>query len=739
VKSLAAVMLGWALCWFMPSAVAYADEPPAATSSVPDAAPSSPPVSDAPAQAQAAESTSPSKKRGPVTVSVRGGSRAKSVRNSAAAVTVVELEQAKQQSADLGEVLARNTAVSVQVAGGLGSRASFSLGGLGGERLRFFLDGVPLELMGYPSIQYVPVNLIDRIDVYLGVVPVRLGADALGGAVELITDRNVRNSRFSASYQFGSFGTHRVTASGRAFHEPTGLFVKGAFFYDTADNDYDVDVWDTDERGHRTDARLPFFHNGYRGTGGQLGVGVVDKAWADALVVSGFISDFDNDIQTNAIMSQPYGAVTLKRDMYGVNAKYSLTRGDTNASVVAGYAALNTHFRDVSNCVFDWRGRCSTRAARGEISGTPQSIDQSTGTFFFRGNLIQRIYDDHALRLTLASTYADRSGDNRLRTAGYDPLSQPRRLFTGFAGLELESSFWESKLKNIAFVKGYAFVARSKQLLATGAWQNMSRDMFRMGGGDNLSLELTRDLSAKVSYEYTLRQPSTDELFGDGSLTLDNLSLRPETSHNANLGLYVDQYTTVVGSFHGSIEGFARWPNDEIVLLTKSEYLRSVNVQTSRTLGVDTAVGWTAPHGDWLSVDGRLTYQDRRNTSSTGEYAPYVDQRIPNQPYLFGSAVARLRARSLVVAADTVDLSWNLRYVHGFYLMWENLAKNATQRPIIDSQLSHGVVLTYSYASDAFAMHVTFEVQNIANAKLYDFYGVQRPGRAAFVKCSVDL
>ena len=59
------------------------------------------------------------------------------LKQSAAAVTVVETQQAKQQAADLGEVLARTQGVAVQRAGGLGSDLRFSMNGLTDEEIRF--------------------------------------------------------------------------------------------------------------------------------------------------------------------------------------------------------------------------------------------------------------------------------------------------------------------------------------------------------------------------------------------------------------------------------------------------------------------------------------------------------------------------------------------------------------------------------------------------------------------------
>jgi TonB family protein len=126
----------------------------------------------------------------PVEVTVAGArTEGEQLQQSAEAVTVIDTYRAKQQAADLGEALARTQGVAVRRSGGLGSNTRFSLNGLYDDQIRFFLDEIPLDLAGYPfGVVDVPPNLVDRVEVYRGVVPIRFGADALGGAVNLVSD-----------------------------------------------------------------------------------------------------------------------------------------------------------------------------------------------------------------------------------------------------------------------------------------------------------------------------------------------------------------------------------------------------------------------------------------------------------------------------------------------------------------------------------------------------------------------
>jgi outer membrane cobalamin receptor len=213
-----------------------------------------------------------------VEVTAQGESEAERRVKSAEAVHVLDTQQAQRESADLGETLARSEGLGVRRAGGLGSTARFSLAGLTDDQIRFFIDGIPLELAGFGSgIANVPVNFIDRVETFQGVVPIRLGADALGGAVQLVTDPAVYGTAATASYEIGSFETHRLTVGARHLQDSTGLLVRANGFFDSSKNNYPVDVEVADTQGRLQSVRLPRFHDGFRASGGGIEAGFVDR------------------------------------------------------------------------------------------------------------------------------------------------------------------------------------------------------------------------------------------------------------------------------------------------------------------------------------------------------------------------------------------------------------------------------------------------------------------------------
>src|SRR5690606_14882056 len=101
----------------------------------------------------------------------------------------------------------------------------FSLNGFSGKSVKFFLDGIPMDNFGPAlSLNNFPSNMAERIEIYKGVVPISLGADALGGAVNIITRSN--SNYLDASYSVGSFNTHQLGLNGAYTNPENGLALR---------------------------------------------------------------------------------------------------------------------------------------------------------------------------------------------------------------------------------------------------------------------------------------------------------------------------------------------------------------------------------------------------------------------------------------------------------------------------------------------------------------------------------
>jgi vitamin B12 transporter len=694
------------------------------------------------APALAEEPASPGSQAEPAAeIVIRGETEADRRRQSAEAVTVVDTELAQRRSADLGEVLARIQGIGVRRSGGLGSSMRFSLNGLTDEQVRFFLDGVPLELAGYPvGLANVPVNLVEHVEVYSGVVPTRFGADALAGAVNLVTDQELRGTKAAASYEMGSFDTHRVTLSGRYRHE-SGLFARANGFYDYARNHYPIDVEVPDEQGQPVPARVHRFHDGYRAAGANLEMGLADHRFARRFLVRLFVADYEKEYQHNVAMTVPYGGVSYGETSAGSSLRYQqrLMRG-VLLDAIAGYTYTYGRFVDVATCVYDWYGRCvRERRQAGETDTRPHDQVYRDRVGYGRVNLSWLPHPQLNVRVSVFPTFLTRTGDELRQSdpTARDPLTAQRDLFSQVGGVEVETDLFDDRLENIAFVKHYFQGLESEEPRPGNVFRRRDRDTSRFGFGDALRYRFLDELYGKVSYELATRLPRPDEVFGDNAFIVANLELQPETTNNANLGLTLDARDTPSGTFRGLVNGFLRDTHDQIVLLGNDRIQSFQNVYAARSIGVEAAAGWTSP-GEFFSIDANATYQDLRNTSSQGTFGAFKGDRLPNRQYLFGNVSAQAKVGSVVVAGDELSVSYDAGYVHEYFRSWESIGLLEFKQ-VIPAQLVHTVGVGYVVKGPRATLSSSFEIDNLTNEDVFDFYGVQRPGRAFYVKTTAEL
>lgn len=716
--------------------------PPPEAAVPPEAAPgpelSAAPESSTPSEAPPSEAT----KADVVDVNVRGRlSALEQLQQSADAVNVLDLKRARTQSADMGEVLARSQGVVVRRSGGLGSSERFSLNGLYDQQIRFFLDGVPLSITGYTfGVTSIPVNFIEHVEIYRGVVPIRLGADALGGAVNFVTAQQYR-THAAASYQVSSFGTHRVTVGGRYRHAPTGLVAGAEGFLDVAKNDYPIDVEVPDERGQLSPARVRRFHDAYRAGGGSLEVGVVEKPWAKRLLLRGFYGTTAKELQHNAVMRVPYGEVHYTTANYGAIGRYEVEpRSDVALELALAYSKRTIHFVDTSPWVYNWRGeRVRERRVAGEIDARPSDRFHWEHSGFGRLNARWELRPGHRLSLSSSTSYATRSGDERRQAdaTARDPLEAERRLLTLVSGLEYQARLFDERLENVLFVKDYVYRATSEEPLPAGVLKERDVSTHRQGVGNALRFRFWPWLYAKASYEYATRLPSSEELFGDGVLVRPNLDLAPEVSHNVNVGPRVEVKRSRAGDFVVEVNAFLRDSARLIVLLGDDRSYAYQNVYHARSKGLESLADWTSP-GRYLNLYAALTWIDQRNASSNGTFGAFEGDRIPNRPYLTSSWGSRLRLTGFPGKDDALEPYYHGRYLHAFYRGWESQGLRE-HKQVVDAQLLHTLGLSWSLSEEYGRFTSTFEVSNVTGAKAFDNFGVEKPGRAYHFKVVGEL
>ena len=120
--------------------------------------------------------------------------------------------------------------------------------------------------------------------------------------------------------------------------------------------------------------------------------------------------------------------------------------------------------------------------------------------------------------------------------------------------------------------------------------------------------------------------------------------------------------------------------------------------------------------------------------SGTAQQNLHYGMRIPNQPYRFASFDTALSWPDLLWRGTRLTLSYDGYYQHAFPLTWEGFG-SAESRRTVPTQFSHNLSLTYSLAQGRY--NLTLECQNLTDAKLYDNYSLQKPGRAFYGKIRI--
>ena len=241
-------------------------------------------------------------------VIVKGLSQAEKVQRLAYNVSLIETTQLKNTTLDLSSVIDKISGVKIRSTGGVGSESNVTLNGFSGRHVKIFIDGVPMDGMSSAfGLNNIPAGLAKRVEVYKGVVPVELGGDALGGAINIVTD-HTRRTRVNASYSFGSFNTHKSNVYAE-WTSKKGFYVSLNAYQNYSDNDYKVNIDHYTRFGENgntvvyEDLKVRRFHAKYHNEAAILKIGVVDKPFADRLLF-GFTGGYEykrSSLQSNVI------------------------------------------------------------------------------------------------------------------------------------------------------------------------------------------------------------------------------------------------------------------------------------------------------------------------------------------------------------------------------------------------------------------------------------------------------
>ncbi|MFR9620721.1 MAG: TonB-dependent receptor [Rikenellaceae bacterium] len=687
-------------------------------------------------------------------IDINGDSKSTEVNKTAYNVQSMDIGAMKNTSANITQAISKMSGINIRESGGMGSDTELSLNGFTGSHVKIFIDGIPQNGNASFSLNNIPAGFAERIEMYSGVVPIEFGADALGGVVNIITNKANAHNRYSidASYSYGSFNTHKTYVKFGQTFAKSGLTYSVSAYQNYSDNNYTVDnyiiYYDILPTGGITssfDANdvvydIERFHDTYHNETVIGSIGFANTSWADHLTLSLNYSQYYKDIQAGTTQNLVYGEKYSEGYTWSPTLEYSKRDFFVNGldmRFVANYDTGHTHNADPSTSRYNWLGESV------DFNLTPsdsESKNRSLAT-----NIITKYVPNEMHNITFSNTVTSTSRVTRSLIDGtsiyssYDPPQYSTKSISGLSYLIRPIR----KLEGTIFTKH--FYQWNQSLVedeSTGLSTQESRQYSKFGYGAAASYFIVdKHLQAKLSYERAYRLPTTTEMFGDNDLEVGTFDLEPETSNNFNWNLI---YTKTFGRKH-----FLRLDGSLIYRNTFDYIIRTASDDGSSAsygnYGQVETKGYTIiaryDYDKYFSIGGtfnNINPRDKERYISEGssQLNMTYGMRIPNQPYKYANADATINFYNIFSKHDQISIMYDLFYQEEFSLYWEAVGLSSTKAKV-PSQLSHSVVVNYSFHNNRY--NLSFEARNLTDENLYDNYSLQKAGRAFYAKFRVNI
>lgn len=659
-------------------------------------------------------------------VTIVGRNEIREMREATMPVSVLSIKQLEGTSTNINDALARTTGITVRNTGGVGSASRISVRGLEGKRMGIYIDEAAIgQMSDYMSLNDVPTDMIERIEIYKGIVPYRFGGSALGGAVNVVT-KEYPPVYLDASYEIASFNTHKLNSAFKRNNHKTGLQfgLGGVLTY--SDNSYEMELPNLDNRVVKRD------HDRFKKAmvGGSLKATkwYFDEAKLELIytATNAQIQGIDFDIREAYTHGQAgIGAITLKRDNFlfdGLDFDFS-----------ACYSYGQNGLYDAAKYRYDWDGNRynSVSAYGGEQGNYASDSDNRTHDIVSKLNLNYLLNKHSTFNLNLYATQTRQKPENELMdlSFGYQ-TSFPSRMSSFTVGFSYDLTLFEGKFMSATTVKNFNFSSDTKVLEYTfiNSPKDISLNRNYWGGSESLRYKLTKKLLAKASFSSEVRIPTSEELVGNGYSILPSTDLRPERCNGLNAGLLYHRnhkygFIEIEGNyFLNELQDMIRYQADMIPCMA-----RYANFGTVRTKGVEFDFKGDVARALYLYANA--TYQDLRDKREheTGSSAPNptYNKRMPNIPYLLVNFGLELHKENLFGgkyqnSRFLVDAS----YIHEYFYDFE-MSKYQDRK--IPTSFTFDAGIEHSFKMDSWTL--SFKVKNLTDQKVYSDLNRPLPGR----------
>ena len=662
-------------------------------------------------------------------VVVVGKTKAQVIRESPEAVSVINAKELQGRSVSLETILNKTIGLKVGRTGGLGSSSRIIVHGLEGNRIQILWDGIPINTSdGAFSLDEIPIDIIERIEVYKSIIPARFGCDGLGGAVNIVT-KEFSTDYLDASYEFGSYQTHKGSVFSRKNFPKSGILLGVGGYYTFAKNDYTFRVPERENLLVKRD------HDRFQSYM-LKGKVAFTKLWFDEISSEfGYYNRF-NEIQ--GVLKNIQHAEN-KSGMFMLENKLmksGMLKNRLNFESHFSLSHTTNNFVDTARVNHDFEGNIyPSPNGQGETGDVPHNSNDKGLEINERINLDYKLSANHSLNLNTLINYARRQPSDDIASlhAGFVIGGFPSKKTSVISGLTWEAKLFGRKLTNMFSVKYFHLHSEIEDLTSyemIEAPKKKSNTTSQIGWIEAMKYEPFRGFHLKASYQRAIRLPNSQELFGDGIITFPAAGLRLEKSHNFNLGLLIDENGILgLSRLQFEVNGFYMQVSDMIKLIKQHMAAGYVNAEKVHIKGIETELKLDI--SPTVYAYGNLTYQDVRDVLDylPGTQAPNPTQglRLPNIPYLFANFGAEYHSDRLFKNWH-IKAFWDWKFTEEFFYFWEltELQKRRIPRSFVNDI---GLLLTYKNKYS-----IAVECHNIMNKEVWDQFRQPLAGRTFHLK-----
>jgi len=659
-------------------------------------------------------------------------SQARILREQAMPISVISMQQLQGTVSDVQSILAKTVGVTVRATGGLGSTSRLSVRGLEGKRIGFFIDETPMaDQSDFIDLNDIPVDMIDRIEIYKGVVPAKFGGSAMGGAVNIVI-KEYPEHYADVSYQRESYNTNRFQTVVKKNDFRHGLVYGIGGGYTYAANDYTMDSPYIDG------LRIYRDHDAFRKV--MLGGSIkAHKWWFDEVELEPVylntyheIQGIETDIRHAHSKSQGY-LLNLKL----VKDDFLVEGLDFDMSTALAYTQYN--MIDTARSYYDWNGQAHATPSvyGGEIIGNRYATDSDNRKF----TLLNKLYIEYLINKrhsvifnSLIQTADGRPSDElKIKSLGKQ-VDFDSRMRSWVVGLTYDYRSLDQRFLSSLTGRYYWYGMDTKyeNLYVTVPVEDISLRKTSAGFSEAIRYRITPGLMAKLSGGYDVRIPSENELLGDGSTIAPSEQLMPERNLSFNAGLLYDLTGIHPTNLQIELNGYYMHVDDMIRFVKGILGAQYQNFGEMRTIGVEAEV--KADVLPWLYGYANVTYQDLRDTREheAGKDLPNPTKgkRMPNIPYFMANAGLEFHKENLFGGSgQNTRLFADASFIEEYFYDFE-LTKNEKRR--IPRSLTFDLGFEHSFFDQR--LYISGKIKNVADAKVISEYNCPLPGRTLGIK-----